>query len=195
MTQLPLATYRLPAGAHIAPAQRPQKPHTTLASPALSVLTDLTEVRAATVAPHASLRVAETTMIQNAVRLLFVVAEIPSVDGIVTFYNLHGERPLRLAEQRHVHYDDLDVLDVMTPLTELDAVDLRTLASATVGEVVATLDKFGRPYLLVIDSAAPGAEPRIRGLVSRAQIERQLGRPLPAVEVASTFAEIRKALS
>ena len=195
MDEATLPTFRLPDGTHIAPAQLPRKPPATLSSPALSVLTDLTEVRAATVAPHASLRVAESTMIQNAVRLLFVVAAIPSVDGIVTAQDLHGVEALRLAEQRHVHYDDLEVRDVMTPLTELDAVDLRAVVRATVGELVATLARFGRPYLLVIETAAPGAEPRIRGLVSRAQIERQLGMALPAVEIASTFAEIRKALS
>jgi hypothetical protein len=41
-------------------------------------------------------------------------------------------------------------------------------------------------------AAAPG---RVRGVVSRTQIERQLGVPVPVTEVANTFAEVVKMLA
>ena len=69
-----LPTFRFPDGTCIAQAQPRQHPAVTLESPALSVMTDLTEVRAATVAPGMSLHQAELEMIHQGVRMLFVVA-------------------------------------------------------------------------------------------------------------------------
>ena len=80
----------------------------------------------------------------------------------------------------------LCVADVMTGLASLDAVDHGDLKIATVGNLIATLKKHGRNHLLV----AEGAPPRVRGVVSRAQIERQLGHIIAVVEVADNVAEI-----
>jgi CBS domain-containing protein len=194
MSSKPLSTFRFPDGTCIAQAQMPQHQPVTLASPALSVMTDLTLVRAATVHPDLSLGQAESKMIHDGVRLLFVVSQMPCVDGIVTAAALHGDKPLKLIRQRQVRRDDLCVADVMTKLSELDVVDLAAMERATVGDVAATMLKFGRPHLLVVEAATPHASARIRGLVSHTQVERQLGAPLPMVEVATTFVEIEQAL-
>jgi len=190
-----LPTFRFPDGTRIAQAQPPVKGAVTLASPAMAVMTDLTEVRPATVQSRTSIESAELKMIHMGVRLLFVVDEMPNVDGIVTAGDIQGDRPLRLVQQRQLRHDEITVADVMTPLSSLDAVDFASLARADVGRVVATLLKFGRPHLLVVESAGGSGAARIRGLVSRTQVERQLGTPLPAMEIASTFSEIRQALA
>jgi len=195
MNHTPLPTFRVSDGTCIVQAQIPHKPRVTLDSPARSVLTDLTEVRAATAHPRVTLADAERTMIQQGVRLLFVVGEMPCVDGIVTLHDMHSEKPVRVLQERRVRREQLQVKDVMTPLSELDAVDYRSLAVASVGDVVATLLKFGHPYLVVIEASTVDSPARVRGLVSQAQVERQLGSPLPSVEVASTFAEIQRVLS
>jgi len=195
MRHRPLPTYRVPDGTCIVQAQVPPKPQVTLDSPALAVLTDLTEIRAATASPRVSLGDAERIMIQQGVRLLFVVTEMPCVDGIVTLQDMRGERPVRVLEERRVRREQLQVKDVMTPLSELDAVDYGSFAEATVGEVVATLLRFNHPYLIVIEASTAESAARVRGLVSQSQVERQLGSPLPGGEVASSFAEIQRALS
>lgn len=195
MSHAPLQTFHFPDGTRIAQAQPPQKDTVTLASPALSVMTDLTEVRAATVLPQVPLGVAESKMIHVGVRLLFVVSEMPNVDGIVTAADIQGDKPLRLVQQRQVRHHEITVADVMTPLSSLDAIDFAALARATVGQVVATLLKFGHPHLLVVERAPGDGAPRIRGLISQTQVERQLGTPLPTMEIASTFSEIRQALA
>ncbi|CAN5309707.1 hypothetical protein BH11PSE9_BH11PSE9_06540 [soil metagenome] len=190
-----LPTFRFRPGARIVQAQPPHSPAVTLASPALDVMTDLTRVKAATTEPMALLRQAELRMIHLGVRLLFVVSEMPSVEGLVTASDLRGEKPLRLVNQRGAHYDDLTVADVMTELSQLYAVDLSALRSATVGNVVETLRKYGRQHLLVVQHDDPDAPMSIRGVFSQTQVERQLGTPIDMVEIAMSFAEIGQAIA
>ena len=190
-----LPTFQLTPGASIAQAQHHRQQPVTVDSPALDVMTDLTQVKAATVSPRASLAQAEQTMIYQGVRLLFVVSEMPAVEGLITTVDLHGDKPMRLVNQRGVHHDELCVADVMTALTQLDAIDFALLSHAKVSNLVATLMKFGRHHLLVVESDNGQAPWRIRGVVSKTQIERQLGVQIELTEIASNFAEIEKALS
>jgi len=158
------------------------------------VMTDLTLVKAATVAPGASLRQAEQTMVYQGVRMLFVVSEMPSVEGLITTTDMQGERAMRIVHERNTHYEDLIVADVMTELTALDAIDHDRMRNASVGDVIATLKRFGRNHLLVVQNATAQTPRRIRGVVSRAQIERQLGAPVDVTPIASSFSEIERAL-
>ncbi|CAN5867575.1 hypothetical protein BH11PSE8_BH11PSE8_05690 [soil metagenome] len=190
-----LPTFRFRPGARIVQVQTPHSPAVTLASPALDVMTDLTRVKAATTEPLASLRQAELRMIHLGVRLLFVVTEMPSVEGLVTASDLRGDKPMRLVNQRGAHYDELTVGDVMTELSQLYAVDLSALRSATVGNVVETLRKYGRQHLLVVQRDDPDSPMSIRGVFSQTQVERQLGTPIDMVEIAMSFAEIGAAIA
>jgi CBS domain-containing protein len=191
MNQHPvLPTRRLGAGTTIAPAQPPQSPMVTLESAALLVMTDLAQVKAATIASGASLRQCERAMIHQGVRMLFVVNDVPALEGLVTTTDLNDDKHMRLVQQRGMGYDDLCVADVMTPLSMLDAIDYQRMATATVGSVIATLQRYGRNHLLVVEGATDRVPGRVRGILSRAQIERQLGTPVEVSEHANTFADI-----
>jgi len=189
-----LATFRLPPDTCIAQAQPAGSGSVTLDAPALQVMTDLTQVKAATVDPKTPLHIAEQMMIHQAVRMLFVVSQFPCVEGLITTTDLLGEKPMRLIGQRNVRHEELTVADIMSDLSMLDAIDFDGLAKARVAHVVETFRKVGRNHLLVVQSATPQSPPRIRGVLSRTQLERQLGVSIAAVEVASTFAEIEAAL-
>ncbi len=190
-----LTPFRFPAGTCIAQAQPQPLPQVELSSPATAVMTDLTQVRAATIGPTDTLTAARQTMIHQGVRLLFVVREMPCVEGLISAADLEGERPLRVIAQRGVRFGDLTVADVMTPLAEFDAVDFADLSISTVAEAIEALKRVGRRHLLVAERAGSGHGPRIRGIISHTQIERQLGRPIDAMERADTFSEIRAALA
>lgn len=195
MASTSLPTFRFADGICIAQAQpHPLRP-VTPESPAPWVMTDLTEVRAATVRPELTLDQAEQAMIQQGVRMLFVVSTMPCVDGIVTLATLHGDKPITLVQQRRVRRADLRVSDVMNKLSDLDVLDMDTLDRATVGDVAAVLQRLGMPHLLVTEPASLQSPARIRGVISHTQVERQLGTPLPALSVATTFAEIELALA
>jgi CBS-domain-containing membrane protein len=194
MTNAALPTFRFPEGTCIPQAQSERHGAVTMNSPAIQVMTDLTTVSAATVLPQASLASAEGAMIQQGVRMLFVASKIPCVDGIVTVNDIHGPAAMELVRQRRVRHGDLSVSDVMTPLQNLDAIEFATLSRATVAQVVATLKQFGRHHLLVIEDATPASSARVRGIISETQVQRQLGTPLHIAPIATTFAEIEKAL-
>ena len=133
-------------------------------------------------------------MIYQGVRMLFVVSAMPSLEGLITTTDLHGDRPMRLVQQRGAHYEELVVADVMTRLSMLDAIDFRDMRTATVSNVIATLRRHGRHHLLVAE-AAPDEQRRVRGVISRTQIERQLGTPIPITEVANSFPDVVQMLS
>ncbi len=190
-----LSTFRFPEGTCIAQAQPHMGVPVTLASPGRAVMTDLTHVRAATIRPDMPLAEARQTMIHQGVRLLFVVSEMPCVDGLITSTDLEGERPMQQIARRGVKYEELVVADVMSPLATLDAIDLEDLAHADVAKVVATLQQLGRRHMLVVQKAGTGHGPRVRGVISQTQIERQLGQPIALVETAGNFAEISQSLA
>ena len=191
----PLPTARLEPGIAIAQASPWHEAPVSLDSPALDVMTDLTKVKAATTQPTTTLRQAEQTMIYQGVRMLFVVTDMPSIEGLITASDLRGDKQMRVVHERNLRYDDLSVADVMTDLTALDAVDLDRLKDAAVGNAIATLKSLGRNHLLVVEKATARTPRRVRGLVSRSQIERQLGRPIDITPIAQSFAEIERALS
>lgn len=189
-----LLTFRLEPGIALAQVQPVSNGAVTLDSPALDVMTDLTLVKAANVVPSTSLRQAEQVMIYQGVRMLFVVSEMPSLEGLITTTDLHGDRLMRIVAERNVHHDELSVGDLMTPLSMLDAIDFDRMKTATVGHLVATLKRFGRNHLLVAQSTSAQTPHRVRGVISRAQIERQLGVPIEIMPIASSFSEIERAL-
>jgi len=191
----PLATGRLQPGTVIAQARVWQTRPVTLDSPALDVMTDLTQVKAATAGPTTTLRQAEQIMIYQGVRMLFVVSDMPAIEGLITTTDLHGDRQMQLVQQRNVKYDELSVADVMAGLSMLDAIDYEDMKAANVSNVIATLRRHGKNHLLVVQRPAGKTPRRVRGVISRAQIERQLGAPVEVTDVANSFADLGQMLS
>ncbi len=190
-----LATFRLGPEVSLAQVEPRHGAPVTLESPAIEVMTDLTQLKAATTLPSASLRDAEQMMIYLGVRMLFVVTVMPAIDGLVTTTDLHSAATLRLAREHGLRYDELSVGNVMTPHAHLDAVDFDLLRRAQVGQVIATLQRFGRNHLLVVQAATEHTPRRVRGVLSRAQVERQLGQTIVITPIASSFAEIGRVLT
>jgi len=189
-----IPTFRLPPGISLAQASPWHTSGVTLESPALDVMTDLTQVKAATIRPDATLEQAEQTMIYQGVRMLFVVSDMPELEGLITSTDLRGERQMRLVHARQLRFDEMRVADVMTELGWLDAIEFGRMRSATVGNMIATLKRVGRNHLLVVQVATSSTPLRVRGVVSRAQIERQLGTVIDITEIASNFSEVERAL-
>jgi CBS-domain-containing membrane protein len=191
----PLPTFRLETGIALAQARPWQTAPVTLDSPAVDVMTDLTQVKAATTHPSALVREAEQQMIYQGVRMLFVVSEMPAVEGLITAADIRGDQQMRLVHERQVPFDELTVADLMTSLPMLDAVHLDQLRTARVGNVIATLKRVGRHHLLVIEGPSAGGSRRIRGVFSRSQVERQLGTMIDIAQVARSFSEIGRMLA
>lgn len=189
-----LPTLRLEAEIDLAQAEPWIHAPITRDSPVLDVMTDLTQIRAATIHSSMSLIQAEQSMIYQEVHLLFVVIHSPAIAGLITSTDMRGVKPMQVVHARKVRYGELTVADVMTRLDMLDAIDYGRLHSATVGDAIATLKRFGRNHLLVVEKASSETPRRVRGLISLSQIEQQLGEKIELTPIASSFSEIEQAL-
>jgi CBS-domain-containing membrane protein len=166
----------------------------TMDSPALSVMTDLTQVSAAVVDAAQSMDAAHEFMMQRGVRMLLVLDAERRLAGLVTATDILGEKPVELVHDRRMKHSEITVADLMTPADRLDAFDIATVQAARVGQVVASLKEARRHHALVIQRNAEGAR-EVRGIFSLSQVARQLGEPLTLPEQAASFAEIEAALA
>jgi len=188
----PLSVTALRPGARLSQPVQGVAEHLDMEAPALRIMTDLTVVPAATIEPGRSIDEANEAMIRRGIRLLFVLNTDQRLVGLLTATDILGEKPLRLAVERGVPRRELVVSDIMTAAEQLEAIDYKSVASAKVGHVVATLKAQGRQHALVVESAAGGNF--VRGILSATQIARSLGITLQPGEISRSFAEIEAAL-
>lgn len=175
--------------------QRPRQhlsEHVTLDSPAMDVMTDLSQVSTETVSANVPVDDAEERMIASGVRLLFVTNPLNQIIGIVTSRDLSGERILRFINDSNSAREDLIVRDIMTPQHKVEVLEMGDVAIARVGDVVLTLKRMGRQHAVVVDRNRSG-EQTIRGLLSTTQIGRQLGESIDTTDVAGSFANLAHA--
>ena len=185
----PLTLVKVPAASRVAEPAPPER--VGLDDPAFSVMTDLRTVRAATTTPSELMTRAHAQMIQRGVRLLFVIDREGGIAGVITATDLLGEKPLRFSQTNGVPHGEIQVSDIMTPASMLDAIPLQEVAQMRVGHIVATHKAVRRQHLMVTEDGGR----RVRGLFSLSQIARQLGVNLQtSTEVAQTFADIEAAL-
>jgi CBS domain-containing protein len=165
----------------------------TFDSPAFEVMTDLRKTQAAVIAPGITMEIANTYMMQRGVRTLLVMNSDNSLAGIITATDILGEKPMRFIQERGVKHNEILVADMMTPLDKLEAIPLEEVEHARVGNVVTNLRESGRLHALVIDDNTIGL-PRICGIFSWTQIEKQLGMTITPLNAAKSFAEIESTL-
>lgn len=189
----PLTAHRLQSGVrHHQPGQDPEG--VRIDSPALSVMTDLRQIPAATIDLDAPVDAANRFMIRRGVRLLLVSDDERQVLGLITSNDVLGEKAVQFALERGIKRQEIRVRDIMIPYERLEVLHYDDLIHAEVGHVVTTLQRAGRQHALVTDMDADGKTETVRGIFSASQIARQLGVAIPTTEVAQTFAEIGAAL-
>ena len=164
-------------------------PPVTADSSAIQVMTDLARVAPATISGDALVDEANKSMILRGVRLLLVVDEKLRISGVIASADILGEKTLRVSQQRGLRRDELRVSDLMSPVDEMEALDITQVQRATVGAVFATLKAHARAHALVV-GAGPDGRQALLGIFSASQIARQLGVPIHSHEMARTFAEI-----
>lgn len=187
-----LSATTLPGQAHL--PREITDTNVLLEAPALSVMTDLTQVPVVSIDPEASIDEANDLMVQRRVRLLFVIDTHDSMIGVVTTNDILGEKPMQIVLARGVKHAEIRVRDVMTPGNKVEALDMSALGEARVGDIVATMREHGRQHALVIrDGGADG--PEVCGVFSAADLSRRLGETVVPVDRANTFAEIEETIA
>jgi CBS-domain-containing membrane protein len=167
------------SGARLVSPVTPAAPLLHPSAPAIALMTDLATEAPHVVPPERPIDDALRDMIAFGVRLLLVVRDTEVV-GVVTSYDIMGERPIQFledpfrSEKPHRHAD-IRVGDIMTTLGDARPLRYRWVSDATVGEVVALFRARSDTHLLVVQDGAQPGEVIVRGIFSRTRLERQLG--------------------
>jgi CBS domain-containing protein len=145
--------------------------------PALTVMTDFRERASVVVSETATVDSALDHMKHNGVRCAFAIDEARRVVvGLITSYDIMGEKPVRYMEETRTPRNDVRVRDIMQAIAEWQVVDIKDLEQATVASVSRLFDESRLSHIPVMESGARG-EQRLRGLLSAAKVRRLLSRP------------------
>jgi len=164
--------------------------------PALSVMTDFTRITPITIEPIMTIDYALQKMKKQGVRMLLVTGEHDYVIGIITSYDIQGEKPVKYSEEHGLNHYGITVAMIMTPLNEMVAFELDFVKQSLVRHVVATLRQLNRQHALVVNSSDKTGAQRIRGMFSTSHIGRCLGRDVEvSVNAALSLAEMQRKLA
>lgn len=141
---------------------------------AASVMTDFTLDTPVTVAADRFIDDALCDMVAAGVRALLVMRR-EVVVGLITSYDIQSERPLQFLNASGLtHQRDIEVGHIMVPWDAVPTIDVPWVSSASVADVVARFRRKRDSHFVVVEyTEQSGAF--VRGMFSRAEIERQLG--------------------
>lgn len=150
----------------------------SLTDSAESVVTDFTREPPITVTEDLPIDDALRDMISAEIRALVVVRG-DMVSGLITSYDIQGERPLQfLRTSTYTRHDEIEVRHVMTPWYRVPKVDWRSVRAARVDDVAMAFESTrGATHLMIVERVGSG-DAFVRGLISRTRLERQLGHPV-----------------
>jgi len=142
--------------------------------PALSVMIDFRSRHSVTVLENSPVDEALNHLKHAGVRCAFVVdKENKAVVGMLTAYDITGEKP-----QQHMHFtqvarNDVQVKDIMQKISDWRVIDIKDIESSTVGNVLEVFKETGVTHLPVMETTENN-EQRLRGLLSFAKVKRLL---------------------
>jgi CBS domain-containing protein len=151
----------------------------TLSSPGVGAMTDFATETPACVVPGRHIDDALQDMVRAGIRSLLVVDEGAALLGLITAADILGTRPIQflqnpLCESHPCRHQDIRVADIMTPWAQLRLLDYHQVTVASAGDLADQLRGAHITHVLVIERAALGTG-RVRGLISRSRLLRQLG--------------------
>ncbi len=159
-----------------------------------TMMTDFKYVRPFSTTITATLGDINQKMIACGVRLLFVADSNDALLGLVTYNDINGEKPLRYLQENGGSRDEISAQDIMTPLMQLEALDVANVQRARIGDIVQTMKSTGRQHILVVENHGDGAQ-TISGLFSSTHIEKRTGMKIELSPRANTFSELERAIN
>lgn len=141
---------------------------------ALLVMIDFRSRHPVTVSANAPIDEALEHLKHTGVRCVFVVDQKKkSVVGMITAYDISGEKP-----QQHMHFtgvsrNEVLVKDIMLKIADWQVADIKDVEQATVGDIFEVFKETGVTHLPVMEATENG-EQRLRGLFSFAKVKRLL---------------------
>jgi CBS domain containing-hemolysin-like protein len=188
-----LAHDLLTPGTTITHRDQPEPCSIKLADSAARVYTDFSLTRPFSVSATTPIDQVNEKMIACGVRLLFVTEGDAVLQGLVTYSDLFGDKPVRYIQAHGGTRNEILAQDIMTPLAQLEALHRSDVAKSRVGDIVETIKAAGRQHMLVSELGENGDQ-TITGLFSSTHIEKLLGVKIELSARAQTFSELERAL-
>ena len=157
------------------------------------VFTDFRQLRPFSINATATIDQTNDKMIACGVRLLFVSDNDGVLQGLVTYTDLFGEKPVNYIKEHGGKREEILAQDIMTPLAQLEALDQARVDRASVGDIVETIKAAGRQHMLVTETLEDGGQV-ITGIFSSTHIEKRLGMKIELSSRANSFADLERAL-
>lgn len=161
-----------------------------LDSPAGQVFTDFEERAPFMLEQSTQIDEAVEIMRRTHVKQLLVINAAEGFRGVISMSDLLSIKVARAGNSTGLKREDLAVSHVMTPRSELHAIEYSALESARIGDLLETMKRFGDQYLLVVDSDRSS----VRGIVSASDIAQAVHMPVSIKERANSFADIYRAV-
>lgn len=159
-------------------------------SPAMTLLTDFSQVAPQSVDADTSIDETHLKMRHSGIRLLFVMDSHAHCIGVITSKEVIGSRRINLAmQQRRLTRSEVTAGMIMTPWHKLSAMPIAQLASLTIEDLVMSMESFTDQHLLITEQN-DSHELRIRGLISASDIQSAVGKDINPVPIAKSFADI-----
>jgi CBS domain-containing protein len=172
-----------------------QRPSTiselTLQSPAMEVLTDFTRQQPLMLEQNTSIDDAREIMRRTHTKAFLVIDAQESFRGLISLDDLVSEKVMTKMGVSRLRRDELTVEFVMTPRNRLQAIEFKVFQLATIGDVLARMQKYGEHYMIVVETRSES----IRGIVSAHGIARRMHTPVVINERAILFSDIYKAMA
>jgi CBS domain-containing protein len=151
----------------------PERP-VALTDRALHVVTDFTWERPLTIPEDRPIDEALQLMILAQVRALLVVQH-EVVTGLITSYDIQGERPLQFLQRSgYTPHDEIAVGHIMTPWKRVPTLDWQAVHEAHVSDLVRVFKSSDATHVVITEHSDQGAVFAC-GLISRCRLRRQLG--------------------
>ncbi|NYT71854.1 CBS domain-containing protein [Halomonas sp. QX-2] len=159
-------------------------------SPAMTVLTDFSQVMPQSVDADTPIDEAHLKMRYSGVRLLFVMDHQAHCIGIINSKEVIGTRRINIAmQQRNLSREEVTAEMIMTPWHKLSAMPIAQLASLTIEDLVLSMEAVTDQHLLITEQN-DDHHIRIRGLISASDIQSAVGKEINPVPMAKSFADI-----
>ncbi|MEM6982714.1 MAG: CBS domain-containing protein [Pseudomonadota bacterium] len=160
-----------------------------LTSPATQVVTSFTDTSPMRASFDTTIEQASKQLMTQRSDFILVTDEQQKLIGIVASADLQSSKIMILAQRLGLPRSEISLRYLMTPLSNLMGVSMKSLSYSCIGDALQTMEHHGAMFLLVT-----AANNEISGLISARDIARKLQIPVHISPIAHTFSEVLESI-
>ncbi|MDN4501497.1 CBS domain-containing protein [Alteromonadaceae bacterium BrNp21-10] len=161
-----------------------------LASPAIEIMVNFARNAPLMLSADMSIEQATTLLKSAHISKTLVKNKQDDFIGIVTLADLQSSRVLSIANKLGLHRNELSIANLMIPKAQCTGIQLQTILTSTIGEVLATMQHEGQQHVLIIAQSTM----EIVGMISAMDIAKKLHMPIQITPLPTNFQEVMLAV-